>query len=249
MLTVVDLVKRASERTARAKLYYDLPSAVSMSSAIDLAIETGFLGVIVGGAGIGKTTTLKAYAAAHAGVSYLCMNTAHASLHAFMTDWCRQAVGCSDHHVAEMLRLLMREASSRRLRAFLFDEAQNANPRIIEAVRAVYDQTGVVAVFAGNPSLRDRFDNRRAASFAQVTSRVGPRLDLPEATKEDAVALVRGWGVQEPDAIDRLERLRGGHSGLRRVAKALEICRRIAGDGEITLDHVKESELALGGAR
>ena len=101
-------------------------------------------------------------------------------------------------------------------------------------------------VFSGNETLRSRFNNTRAAGFAQFTSRIGPRIDLKQSTAADVAALALHGGAREPQAIAYLEKRTRGGAGLRQVANFLNLGRAMAGDGAIRVTHLKQAASVLG---
>ena len=244
MPEVVNFSKRASPEE-----FCETPSALAMLSAIDFAVEVRCLAVIVGDPGVGKTTTLKRYAKDDRRAVYICMDPSHSSMAAMLATLSRALDKYPGRGSADMVRGILYALEYDSKTVLLIDEAQHLGPRNVDMARSIFDASGVPVVFAGNASLRNRFDNSQIAAFTQVTSRVGRKVDLPGATLADVAALAGHFEIRQPDLIDQLARLRASHSGLRKIARVLKLAHKLAGEGDITKDHLAESTAVLEGGR
>ena len=234
----------------------DVPAFCRTAAAADIqrAIETAMLleclGIVVGAPGVGKTMTLLDFAARTRGAVYCVMDPAQSSTMPSMLALLSGALGvpapgrCNSLH-----QIICNKLKWGRFKVVLIDEAQQLNDRCLDELRCIHDQTGVPFVFAGNESFRDRCNRTRAAAFAQFTSRIGARADLPLSAAADVAALARHAGVHEPRAIAYLEKWSAGASGLREIATLLRLARMAAGAGDIKLAHVKEAASIAGTAQ
>ncbi len=249
MSEVIDLVN-PDERSGETPALCQTPTATDIVQVIDLARQLRSLGSIVGAPGTGKTSALLWYKENRPGVHYALMNPAQSTMTGMLTLVC-QSLGimcppcCRDMHDA--IRRWA-EWSLAPERVLLIDEAQHLNDQCLDELRCIYDQTGLPLVFSGNESLRDRFNGARAAAFAQLTSRIVPRLDLKAPTAADVRVLARHAGAHEPKALAYLEKWIGGTAGLRQVASFLSLGRKVAGSGDIRLSHLKQAVAAITGA-
>ena len=220
-------------------------AADAMLNVIALAQEMQLMGAIVGAPGVGKTTTLRWYAERERDVAYCAMNPAHSSMSAMLAlvcdALCRQVTGCgnSGSGSARLYQVACNAIEWGKADVLLVDEAQHLNDRCLDVLRCLHDETGVALVFAGNESLRSRFNNTQLAAFAQFTSRLGPRVELDMPTTADVAALARHAGAHHPKAIAYLERHIVGTAGLRKVAALLKAARKIAGDRDIGQSHLR----------
>ena len=224
------------------------PAAADIMRVIEFAVELDCLGTVVGAPGVGKTTTLRTYADGNPGAVYCVMQPSRSSMAAMLSVVCEAldvpASGRSD----ALHGLICNTLRWKRVDVLLVDEAQHVNDRNLDVLRCIHDETGVPMVFAGNQTLRSRFNNAREASFAQFTSRIGPRAELEMATPADVAALARHAGVHQPKALAWLEERNTEAAGLREVATLLRCGRKIAGKGEIGLDHLQQASAMLEGA-
>lgn len=225
------------------------PAAADILRVIEFAIELECLGTVVGAPGVGKTTTLRAYADGNPGAVYCVMNPAKSSMAAMLSLVCEALRVPGAGRTDALHGLVCNTLRWGRAEVLLIDEAQHVNDRNLDVLRCIHDETGVPMVFAGNQTLRSRFNNSREASFAQFTSRIGPRAELEMATPADVAALARHAGVHQPKALAWLEDRNTETAGLREVATLLRCGRRIAGKGDIGLDHLEQAAGMLEGAR
>ena len=224
------------------------PAADAMLSVIELAQEMESMGAIVGAPGVGKTTTLRWYAESDRGVAYCVMNPAQSSMTAMLVMVCHAlgAVAGVRSGSAALYEIARTAIEWERVQVLLVDEAQHLNDRCLDVLRCLHDETGVALVFAGNESLRNRFNNTQLAAFAQFTSRLGPRVELDMPTVADVATLARHAGCHHPKAIAFLERYIVGTAGLRKVSALLRAARKIAGERDIGQNHLR---LAASGLR
>ena len=211
------------------------------------AADHGEMALIVGAAGVGKTTMLKRFASQHQNVAYGVFNPAYAlSMTAAMAVIC-EAIGV----VPPRRRYDLHEAICAWARyridegaMLILDEAQQANDLVLDNIRCIHDETGLCIVLAGNDTLRSRFNNVRAAGFAQVTSRVGLRLFLDRTLPADIEALADHAGAISNEAKAYLKRQ---WTTLREVERHLRYGRDRSGPGcEITLAHLKAAAIDMG---
>ncbi|MEX2617281.1 MAG: AAA family ATPase [Alphaproteobacteria bacterium] len=201
------------------------------------------IGLIVGAPGVGKTTTLRWYREQNPNTRYCLMNPAVASMSAALQLICKALTGYSPQRAAEIHHVMCNATEWQQgPELLIIDEAQHLNDLTLDSLRCVNDETGLPIVFAGNHTLRNRYNNTKRASFAQFTSRIGPKLFLDESTYSDIAALARHHGVTDRKAVAFLER-HSIHAGLRYVGKLLAIAGK---GGPVTLATLKEASMSLG---
>ena len=241
--------RREAEAAARAAgadaTFCRTPTATAILGVIELAMELGRMGAVIGAPGVGKTTTLKWCAKRESGICYSVMAPAKSSMSAMLSR-VSEALGTVGGGGSSSLHEIICNAIEwNRVRAILIDEAQHVNDRNIDELRCIHDETGVALVFAGNAGLRSRFNNTKTADFAQFTSRIGPRVELEAPMPGDVAALARHAGADDPKAVAWLEQHVVGTAGLRQVAALLKTGRKLAGEGNIKLAHLKQVAAAM----
>lgn len=217
---------------------------------IELTKQLKCIGSVVGAPGVGKTTTALAYADCARKARYCVMDPVHDTMAAMLTLVCEAIVERAPPIRSVALHEVICNAiGNDDVEVLLVDEAQHLNARNLDQLRCIHDETSLPMILLGNESLGSRYNTARAAAFAQLTSRIGPRLNLKGSKVADLRAFARHEGVHEAEAIAFLEKWVAGTAGLRQASMLLQIGRDMVGDGDIRLDHLKKAASLLGGAR
>jgi hypothetical protein len=208
------------------------------------------IGVIHGGAGLGKTRAAQHYAATSPHV-LVCTMTPETSTSAAALEEALAACGIGDFPsgAARMRRELVRRLGGNGS-LLVVDEAQNLSVAGLETFRGVYDAAGIGLVFCGNSAVYSRLTGgNRAATFAQLYSRVGMHLALSRPLKADVEAVAATWGVTGAPELALLWKIAQTHGALRLVVKSLALAARVAeGAGAaLSLDHLQQAWNRLGG--
>ncbi len=224
------------------------PAAEDMLQVVEMTIEMRVIGIIIAPPGAGKTTTLLNYNKGNPGSRYCAMNAAQCStMYGMLKVVCEALSLAPDRGIHNHYRAICR-ALKYHVEVLLIDEAQHADDRCLDALRSIHDETKVALILAGNETLRSRFNSTQVASFAQLTSRIGPRLELKATAPADVEALAGHYGIADPDAVRWLKQRCSGHGGLRTMARLAKIAKDNAENGELRLDHLKDAAGILRGA-
>lgn len=106
----------------------------------------------------------------------------------------------------------------------VIDEAQHLFLPALETVRSLHDASGVAVVLFVYSGLV----GRRQAEFAQISSRIGKKLNLKRAKPADIDALARAWIVNDKHALKELRTIGALPGGLRGVTQTLRMATMIA---------------------
>jgi hypothetical protein len=142
------------------------------------------MGALIGGAGIGKTTTIRQ--AVKRDPSLIVM-TAWGNLGAagVIQELC-EAVKVGDRGSLRALMKRLRHKLQDKGRCVVVDDAHTLTFKALDILRHVYDVTGTGIVLVGIPTLRRHLVGAND-ELEQLASRVGSRLwELPEFTLDDA---------------------------------------------------------------
>jgi DNA transposition AAA+ family ATPase len=198
-------------------------------AALGYAQMAGDVAVIYGGAGVGKTSAAHEYRRRYPNVWHATMSPATAGVTTALEEVCL-ALGMRDlpQGAARMLReIVSRVRDTRGL--LIVDEAQHLSVGALDALRAIHDATGVGLALLGNDLIYARMTGgARVAWLDRLFSRIGRRLRVARANRQDVEAIAQAHGVTAADALKRLAAIGAGAGALRSVTKCLRLARLMA---------------------
>ena len=214
--------------------YVPTPTAEKIVSALGYAQMAGDIAVIYGGAGVGKSSAAAEYRSRMPNVWVATMSPATAGVSTALEEVCL-ALGFRElpSGGARMQREIVA-----RIRGtgglLVIDEAQHLSVAALDAIRALHDATGVGVALIGNEQIYTRMTGgTRAAWLDRLFSRIGKRLRVARATRDDVAALAAAHGVASQEAIKPLAAIGAQAGALRGVTKCLRLARLMAqGTGE-----------------
>lgn len=211
----------------RLPAYVDTPTGARIIDALSYAQASRNIACIFGGAGVGKTRTLRHYRRTHSSVWVVTCDPMLAQMGALLD------------HIAEVLGLAdgRRDPPSLRRRIvarlkgtgglLVFDEVQHLTDKALEALRAIHDGVnadlddddapGLGMAWVGNTILYARVTGqKRAEDFAQVTRRIGKFCKVERPTKGDVRAIAAAFGLTGREELEAVEEIasRPGALGL-----------------------------------
>lgn len=236
----------------RVRDFVETPTSARIEKTLQFAKTRSVIVVIGGGSGIGKSKTLKEYAARNPAVWYCEFSRDTKSEHDILVE-IGKAVGLVNMpgHSASLRRTIVERV--KRTRGLLIcDEAQHLRGEgAFDEVRTIYDRSEngsppIGIALAGHLDLFDKI-----ARYAQVEGRIAAPLRLPNATAKDVDALCDYWELDCRRCRAFLRSHAQDRTGLRRIAKAYELALSYAAadpEGVVTLDHVREAWAAFSGS-
>ncbi len=217
--------------------------AAQIGATLQLA-KLGNMVAIAGASGVGKTMALRDFQRGNPAVWYCQFSRDTRSVYSILSE---VAVAVGIQEVPARPDVIRREIVGRVERTrgvILCDEAQHLPSDGFEAIRTLHDRAGVGVVFAGHLDLMDKI-----ARLPQVAGRISAPLIIKGAKPSDADALFVAWGLDCRRSRDFLRAFAGRATGLRRIAKAVELA-LIFASGEnapLSFDHVNRAWTALEG--
>lgn len=191
-------------------------------------------GVIVGGAGIGKTTAIEEYQRRASNVHVVTMEPCLASPNNMLSALAEE-IGVLEKRSSWISRAIC--AKIRNTGALIvIDEAQHLSSQALDQLRTtVLDRARCGVVVSGNESVYARLQgagDARNAQFAQLYSRVGMRASQGTVRAKDVCTLLAAWGITDPDALSLLKVIARKPGALRGMTKTIRLAFMLAaGDG------------------
>jgi hypothetical protein len=222
-----------------APAWVSTPTADRVLAALGYAQMAGDVAVIYGGAGLGKTTAVREYARRYPNVWIATVSPATAGVATSLEEVCL-AVGMRDlpQGAARMSRAIIgRIADTGGL--LVIDEAQHLTVAALDAIRALHDATGVGLALVGNELVYARMTGGyRAAYLDRLYSRIGRRVRLARATREDVERVAGAFGVRN-GALKTLAAIGARPGALRAVVKTLRLAAMMAEGAAIDVTHIE----------
>ncbi len=210
--------------------WIETPTAGKILITLSFAQMAGDLAVVYGAAGVGKTVSLRRYAATSPSTWAATVSPAISGCKAVLEE-IAEAVGMRElpGWTSRLRRELLRRMRDTR-GLLIVDECQHLSVAALEELRALHDACGIGLALAGNETVYHRLrGGSRAAEFAQLFSRIGKRLYLAGALADDVKAVADAWRVHGKAERDFLGSIAKTPGSLRAVTKTLRLAAILAG--------------------
>jgi DNA transposition AAA+ family ATPase len=159
---------------------------------------------IVAGAGVGKTTAIKAFAEGGTNVWLVTAEPCHDTVNGLLTVLCEK-LGMECHFRGARMSDAIRKRVAGTKGLVIVDEAQNLPPRARDQLRATVFDNGVGVALVGGLEMHRQFTREQQDfRYAPLTRRIGLRMKRDEPLKRDVDLLLAAWGVDDPQACEML---------------------------------------------
>lgn len=223
------------------------PTSSRVMAALGYAKLAGDIAVIYGGAGLGKTTTVREFQRSYPNVWIATMSPAKASVAAAFEELC-VAVGFRSPAMGaarQQRDIERRLAGTEGL--LIIDEAQHLSIPALDAIRAIHDATGVGIALVGNEAVYARMTGgNRAAYLDRLFSRIGKKVKLQHPTSTDVETLAGVFNITEKESIALLCQIGAKAGALRSVVKILRLATMKAEGKTPEAGHIREALKELG---
>ncbi len=221
--------------------YQETPTSRRMVEILTFAQVAPTIGVIAAGAGAGKTTTARYYAATNSNVWHVTAEPCTATTYP-MLGLVAEAMNLSERVQTRLSRAIsayVRDKGG----LIVVDEAQHLNTPALDQLRSIHDAAGVGLALLGNEQVYARLDGGgRKAAFAQLFSRVGMALTQAGPRERDIQALVAAWGIEDAEERRFLKAVAEKPGALRAMSFVLRLGTMLAGGPEArTITHLREA--------
>lgn len=224
------------------------PTAKRILGALAFARRSGDMACIYGGPGVGKTRAIQSFREADPENVWVATMTPACSGLVSALEVVAEAVGVTDcTGGARRIAGAIRAQVAGRKGIIVIDESQHLSMAAIEELRSIHDATGCGLALVGNETSYARLTGgARAASYAQIYSRLGMRVFLHRPEADDVHALARHMGVSNRDAQAFLERLAGRPGALRGVVKAVQLAQQMTKTRDVEVAALRDACRTLG---
>ncbi|WP_173577822.1 AAA family ATPase [Acetobacter fallax] len=234
---------RDKVRTSSAKTpgFLDIPTAGTLLSVLEYAQFTPDMGLITGGAGVGKTEAALEHQRRNPNVWILTADPDMKTPNAVLRELC-DVIGVENVNSRRMMSSIIRRVTDTQ-GLVVIDEAQHLKTDAIDQLRSVHDRARIGVVFMGNEPLRKRIEGMgREASHAMIFSRIGMRKKRDRPQVKDVAMLLDAWGISEKTIRDLCRFIAMQPGGLRQMNKTISYARMLAtsaGRAEMSVSDVK----------
>jgi DNA transposition AAA+ family ATPase len=235
--------------------WVETPTAVKIIDALDYARYTPTISVVYGGAGVGKTTTLRHYAKTRPRTwvvtAAVARRTTSAILMALVESPSLRGFAYRvDSLFNEALAFMGRSSyDDRGVNGLLIiDEAQHLETPVFDAIRAFYDEAGIGIAYVGNEEVYSRIHGKKRSRLPQVFSRVGMRVRVERSTPEDADAFLEAHGISGREERKYAQLIAATPGGLRSLNHVIHSAKLVALENNlpITVGLLKAAAIQCG---
>ncbi len=232
-------------------VFIETPTVKRIHDMLTYCHQEDDIGIIVGKPGVGKTTALKQYAllknSKSFSVLYCSLSPALNSMSAVLNHLVSQLGGGNSRQISELHEKMLYFVNSFSMPLIIIDEAQILSDNIIDELRCIYDAKNFPLIFCGNAKFKSRFNNAKAASFTQFTSRVGIRLDIDEPCPKDIEAVCEAFSIDKsPATLKYITQLAKTSGGLRVISKLADQAKKLTEDEKVTNTEFREVAKLMG---
>ncbi|WP_323034555.1 AAA family ATPase [Pararhodobacter sp.] len=219
------------------------PTANAIIGICSFAQAAPDFAVIVGGAGIGKTTALEEYKRRSSNVYLATMEPSIAPVNKMLGELA-DVLGLDERQPARISRTITKQLRGAKA-LLIVDEAQHLTTQSLDQLRSFQDKAGCGVIVAGNEAVLAKLQGNSKVPdprFAQLYSRAGMRTILTKPKDEDISCLIRAWGIDTTTKEAALLRTIARKSAaLRGMTKALRLASMVASTtGEtLSVQHIR----------
>jgi len=209
--------------------YFETETSQQLSHMLSWA-QRGKIVAAATGAGLGKSTTARHFAACYPNVFYTAMAPSTAGVNNMQVEVLEalgenNAVGTPQ----KLSRQIKERLENRSAPLLIVDEAQHLSSKALEEIRSWNDTVGCgIALFGNIKVIQQLEGGARASAFAQLFSRLSMRMTRPLPLNGDVDALAAGWGIEDTAVIDYLRKICMTPGGLRNGTHCLELASMLA---------------------
>jgi len=205
-------------------------TSVRMMKCLAIA-HGGDMALISTAPGVGKSATVKQYAATRGNVFVVTVSPAvrgvNTMLIATLAAMGEPGAKGTPQQLSARIRARVRGASA----LIIVDEAQHLSPQALDELRSIHDDTDCGVALVGDETLLVTLKK-----FHQLYSRLGVRHTQPRPLTEDITAIAAGWSVTRGPELAFLHEIARKSGGIRTLTKTMKLAVRGARAGGAPLE-------------
>ncbi len=205
-------------------------SARRMMTCLAMA-QMGDMALISTPPGLGKTASIKQYAATRAQVFVVAASPASRGvpnvLIAILAAMGERDAKGTPQALSARVRARVRDSGA----LIVLDEAQHLSSLALDEIRSIHDDTGCGVALVGDENLLANLKR-----YPQLYSRLGIRHSQPRALVEDINAIAAAWGVERGGELAFLQEIGRKGGAIRTLTKTMKLAVRAARAGGAPLD-------------
>lgn len=227
--------------------WVETPTSKKINATFSYAQMAGVMGIVYGGAGVGKTVTCEHYAREYPNVWHIELMADAGGKLECAREICNVMGLTTTGNASQLRRDIVNHAKGSQ-GLLIMDEAQFLKPLSLEMMRGIWRQAGIGVVLVGNEVVYAQLTGgQRAASFAQLFSRISKKQRLNKPLKGDVLQLADAWQVQGKKERDLLWDIANKNGALRSLTEVLRLASMYAGQEALSGRYIKAAWNELGG--
>lgn len=221
--------------------FYATATAAEVMDAFRYAQSMEDMVCVMGIPGVGKTTACTEYQRTRSNV-WVVELAAHTFGVVPVLRLIAEAVGGGNGSGASGLAREIAGKVRGKKGLLIVDEAHHADPKTLDAIRALHDSTHIGVALVGGVELAAKLDR-----LPQLSSRLGLRLSRKRVVSGDVHALLDAWQISGRDERKFLTAVAGRAGALRSVTKVLRLAslRARTEGAALSLDHLQTAAATL----
>lgn len=224
--------REVREKTQRllpeAPRFVETPTATDFLTVFEHAQHMVDFAVVVGAPGIGKSSAACHYTRRTPNVFKLVAHPSLSGPRALLEELGNVTNSFSGGSLHRMQRSLVERLRNRNA-LIMVDEAQHLTSQALDQLRSIHDAAEVGVVLLGNAKVFGQLEGgARSTDFAQLTSRVGMRVNRAKPQTGDVDALLDAWGIEGKAERKLLAAIAKKPGALRRMTKTLKLATMLA---------------------
>ena len=219
-------------------IFVETETSRSIYSDLVYAHDFQDIVLIFGGAGIGKTTTIRQYSKENNATHLIECTPNNATKGGILRAISRSlGLHCPRGNTDLLEQLILKDLTKTKS-LLIFDEAQFLSLTAIETIRRLHDESEIGIALAGNERVRDQMvGTRNSQDFAQLFSRVGKFNKLNKPKKADVIAILSSYNIAE-NSSDTLFKISQKAGALRILKKVIRMASIFAKNQQIENKHI-----------